>query len=125
MKFKLDENFSKKIQNIFEDFGYDAETVPQELLSGCDDEKIYQVCCNENFCLVTLEKDFGDVSRFDPKDLGGIAIIRPPKNPSINTIEILIKQFLNYLKKEPIEKRLWIIEIGRIRIHQSTINDEE
>lgn len=125
MKFKLDENFSKRIQKIFEDYCYDVETVLQENLGGCDDEQIYQVSCKENFCLVTLDKDFGDVFRFDPKNLGGMVIIRPPINSSMDMIENLIKQFLNYLKTESIEKRLWIIEAGRIRIHQSTITDEE
>lgn len=125
MKFKLDENLSKRIQKIFVDFGYDSETVLQENLNGCSDEQIYQVCCKENLCLVTLDKDFGDVLKFNPKNLGGIAVIRLPKNPSIFTIEILIKQFLNHLKIESIEKNLWVIEIDLIRIHQSSfLNDD-
>jgi len=34
-------------------------------------------------------------------------------------LEQLIHQFLKSLTKMSLEKNLWIVEIGRIRVHQS------
>ncbi|MBU2446225.1 MAG: DUF5615 family PIN-like protein [Bacteroidetes bacterium] len=119
MKFKLDENFGKRAQTVFKEFGYDVETVLDEKLQGCSDKKYFQICSQENRCLVTLDKDFSYVIKFNPSKVGGIVVIRPPKNPSLSIIEKLIKQFLGELKNNPLDHRLWIVELGRIRIHQT------
>jgi len=52
----------------------------------------------------------------------GIAVIRLPINPSIVLLGQLINQFLNALEKTPMKKRLWVVEMGRIRIHESDLN---
>jgi hypothetical protein len=68
---------------------------------------------------VTLDLDFSDVTRFPPAKTAGIVVIRIPKNPSMTLLEQLIHQFLKSLTKMSLEKNLWIVEIGRIRVHQS------
>jgi hypothetical protein len=73
--------------------------------------------------LVTLDLDFSDTTRFEPSIGSGIVVIRVPKNPSLELLEKLIKQFFEALEKESIKKKLWIIEVGRIRIHQSENDD--
>lgn len=67
--------------------------------------------------------DFADVTRFSPDKTDGIVVIRVPKNPSISLLEQLIRQFLQALLNMSAEKRLWIVEVGRIRIHQSEIEE--
>ncbi|MCB9078292.1 MAG: DUF5615 family PIN-like protein [Anaerolineaceae bacterium] len=124
MKFKLDENFGTRTQNIFRNFGHDVHTVREEALQGASDQQIYQVCCDEERCLVTLDLDFSDVVRFPPYQTEGIAVIRFPRNPSLALLESLARQFLQMLEKQSINKQLWIIEVGRVRIHQSDIDDE-
>jgi hypothetical protein len=34
-------------------------------------------------------------------------------------LEQLVRQFLNTLKTMPLDKKLWIVETGRIRVHQA------
>lgn len=118
MKFKLDENFGIRTQKLFHAAGHDAQTVRDQRLQGCSDHYLYEVCCAEERCLVTLDMDFADVTRFPPANSNGIAVIRVPRNPSI-MLEQLIRQFLQALIQMPIENRLWIVEVGRIRIHQT------
>lgn len=118
MKFKLDENFGIRTQKLFHAAGHDAQTVHDQRLQGCSDHYLYEVCCAEERCLVTLDMDFADVTRFPPANSNGIAVIRVPRNPSI-ILEQLIRQFLQALIQMPIENRLWIVEVGRIRIHQT------
>ena len=124
MRFKLDENFGTRTQHIFNATGYDVKTVWEEKLQGCSDQKIYETCCAELRCLVTLDLDFADTVRFQPEKAAGIAVIRVPRNPSLSLLESLIRQFLKELDRTPIDKKLWIVEIGRIRIHQSNIEDD-
>ncbi|MBE2222280.1 MAG: DUF5615 family PIN-like protein [Anaerolineae bacterium] len=122
MKFKLDENFGLRTQSIFISSGHDVETVLDESLGGAPDQQLFQVCQNERRCLVTLDLDFANVLRFSPVDTAGIAVIRTPKNPSLLILEQLVQQLLQALKEMPIDGKLWIVEVGRIRIHQSEDN---
>ena len=119
MKFKLDENFGSRTQEIFLAAGHDIQTVRSQKLQGCLDQNLYEVCCKEQRCLVTLDLDFADVTRFPPNATSGIVVIRTPRNPSIVLLEQLVRQFLQALAQMPVERKLWIVEVGRIRIHQS------
>lgn len=123
MKFKLDENFGARAQQLFRAAGHDVDNVRNEGLTGASDQELYDICCAEQRCLVTLDLDFSDVLRFPPVRAGGIAIIRLPRNPSLQLLEQLIRPFLDLLKTESVEKRLWIIEVGRIRIHHHDIEN--
>ena len=119
MRFKLDENFGTRTQQLFRIQGYDVQTVRNQELQGCSDQRLYEVCCAEQFCLVTLDLDFADVIRFPPSQAAGIVVIRVPRNPSLALLERLVRQFLQALTQMSVEKKLWIVEIGRVRIHGS------
>lgn len=118
MKFKLDENFGTRTQWIFRTHGHDVKTVRDQNLQGCVDQRLYEVCCAERRCLVTLDLDFSDVVRFPPQQACGIVVIRVPHNPTLPLLEQLARQFLKSLETMTVEKKLWIVETGRIRIHQ-------
>lgn len=83
------------------------------------DQNLYEVCCKEQRCLVTLDLDFADVTCFPSNATSGIVVIRTPRNPGIALLEQLVRQFLQALAQMPVERKLWIVEVGRIRIHQS------
>jgi predicted nuclease of predicted toxin-antitoxin system len=131
MKFKLDENFGARTQYLFVEFGHDVQTVAQEELSGASDIAIYNICLLENRCLITLDLDFADVIRFPPRPMGGIVVIRCPRNPSLTLLERLVRSFLTALgtstslgELSP-AGQLWIVEIDRIRVHQQNDPWEE
>jgi predicted nuclease of predicted toxin-antitoxin system len=122
MKFKLDENFGKRTQQLFQTAGHDVQTVRDERLQGSPNQSIFDHCGQEQRCLVTLDLDFADVTRFPPTQTAGIAVLRIPRNPTLLLLESLIRQFLYALNTTSIHKQLWIIEIGRIRVHQSEVD---
>jgi predicted nuclease of predicted toxin-antitoxin system len=124
MKFKLDENFGSRTQRIFHENGHDVLTVFDQGLQGTSDKNLYQVCCDEKRCLITLDMDFSDVFRFPPHKSDGIVVIRVPQNPSLALLEQMINHFLKTLGNEPLKGRLWIVEIGRIRIHSSELSTD-
>ena len=119
MKFKLDENFGTRTQELFRSLGHDVETVRSQNLQGCSDQHLFEVCCTENRCLVTLDLDFADVIRFPPSQSSGIVVIRVPHNPSLALLEQMARQFLRTAAQFTLEKSLLIVEVGRIRIHES------
>jgi len=44
MKFKLDENFGTRTQELFRAAGQDVQTVRGQELQGCLDQHLYEVC---------------------------------------------------------------------------------
>jgi len=63
--------------------------------------------------------DFANVTRFPPEKTGGIVVIRVPRNPSLALLESLVRQLLQAIAQMFVERKLWIVEVGRIRVHQS------
>lgn len=119
MKFKLDENLGHSIARILYEAGHDVATVFDQKLSGANDQAIYDVCQQEQRCLVTLDLDFSNVLRFPPEPTTGIVVLRPDNKATINTISALARQLVTGIKQENLSGRLWIIEMGRIRVHQA------
>ena len=122
MKFKLDENFGTRTRHIFEKFKHDVCTVHEQNLSGTDDGNLFSVCRQEHRCLVTLDLDFSDVLRFPPQQSAGIVIIRVPRNPTLPILEQLVSDFLTHLADTSLTGALWIVEPGRIRVHQRELD---
>jgi len=83
MRFKLDANLGTRTQELIRAAGHEVQTVRSEELQGCSDQHLYEVCCSEERCLVTLDLDFSDVLRFPQADAHGIVVIRVPRNPSL------------------------------------------
>jgi predicted nuclease of predicted toxin-antitoxin system len=110
MKFKLDENFGTRTQQIFRTRGHDVMTVREQQLQGCADQKLYEICCVEYRCLVTLDLDFSDVLRFPPQLAHGIVVIRVPHNPSLPLLEQLINQFLKSLETMSVDKNSGLLK---------------
>jgi len=119
VKFKLDENFGTRAQHLFQAAGHDVSTVGGQDLCGSPDRRIFEICGREGRCLVTLDIDFGDVTRFPPDRSAGVVVLRLPRNPTLPVLESLVGTFLRALGDRPLVGRLWMVEPGRIRVHQT------
>jgi len=120
VKFKLDENFGARTQRLFQEAGHEVETVRDEGLQGASDSTLYEACRSEHRCLVSLDVDFADVFRFPPKPPpAGIVVVRPGRNASLTLLESLVKQALGAIERMHVDGQLWVVETGRIRIHQA------
>jgi predicted nuclease of predicted toxin-antitoxin system len=119
VKFKLDENFGTRTQQLFLAAGHDVSTVGGQELCGCPDRQLFEICGREGRCLVTLDIDFGDVTRFPPDRSAGIVVLRLPRNPTLPILESLAGTLLQALGDRPLVGRLWMVEPGRIRVHQT------
>jgi predicted nuclease of predicted toxin-antitoxin system len=124
VKFKLDENLGTRTLQVFVGAGHDVQTVRSEGLQGRADDTIYDVCRVEQRCLVTLDLDFSNVLRFPPGSTAGIVILRPSRNVSLETLAALARDVIRMVAVQPVEGKLWVVEPGRIRIHESAAEEE-
>jgi predicted nuclease of predicted toxin-antitoxin system len=125
MKFKLDENLGSIGQTLLLADGHDVMTVAGQRLSGASDVVLYNVCRNEGRVLITLDRDFGEVLRFPPEDTAGIVVLASPGRLSPHVIKSRIAELVVTLKSRTIDRELWIVEPGRVRIHQRRDTDDE
>ncbi|MBI1730377.1 DUF5615 family PIN-like protein [Candidatus Acetothermia bacterium] len=122
MKFKLDENIDARLGLQIQQRGHDVSSVREQNLHGIHDEALYRHCRNERRILVTLDKDFSNVLRFTPAGSSGLVVLRGHDN-LFSTMERLIHTLVEALDKNQPAGQLWIVEPGRLRIHESFEND--
>jgi predicted nuclease of predicted toxin-antitoxin system len=115
MKIKLDENIPARLVNILSQFGHEIDTVPQEGLIGCSDNRIWEAAQNSKSFLITQDLDFSNTERFKPGNHFGILLIRfraPGR-------EALVRRIKNLFQDEDVER--WkgcfvVITENKIRI---------
>lgn len=123
MRFKLDENIGTRGRALLVAAGHEVETVRDEGLGGCSDERLYAVCAAEGRCLISLDHDFSKVLRFPPAQGHGIVILELPQRATAESLHRRLEEFLAVLAIRPMERELWIVEPGRVRIHQPDLDE--
>ena len=118
MKFKLDENLGRRGVVLLVNAGHNVHTTVDEGLGGAEDEALFAACQREQRVLITLDHDFGQTLRFPPESAAGIVILELPPRATPNSINLRLAEFLTLLASRPINQELWIVEPGRIRVHQ-------
>jgi hypothetical protein len=68
--------------------------------------------------LFTADLDFADIRAYPPSDQVGIVVFRPAK-PSRAAVLALVQAAIPVLASEWAERRLWIVEPGRVRIRSA------
>jgi predicted nuclease of predicted toxin-antitoxin system len=117
LRFKLDENISKRAASLLGSAGHDVSTVLDEELSGAQDKAILEAAVAEGRALITLDRDFGNVLRFPPRESHGIVILETAGSTTPESIEARVRDFLAGLEAGDPDRALWIVGPGRIRVH--------
>ena len=118
MKIKLDENLGREAFELFQSAGHDVSSVSSQKVCGASDIEIIQLCKKEQRALVTLDLDFGNPLLFRPSEYCGIAILRSSKPLSSPHLQEHCRTLLEALDREDLSAKLWIVELGRVRIYQ-------
>lgn len=71
-----------------------------------------------------LDLDFANVLRFPPERSPGLVVLRGPDD-LFPTVRLLVRTLIGALAKGEPSDHLWIIEPGRIRIHEAAAGAEE
>jgi predicted nuclease of predicted toxin-antitoxin system len=120
LRFKLDENADARWREPLEQEGYEVSTVAEESLRGAEDHLLAHICRSEGRCLITADLDFAQTIQYPPKNYSGLIVLRHPK-PTLAGMQALVRQVVSVLRDESPVGRLWIVEPGRLRIHEAPI----
>ena len=115
MRFKIDENLPNECASLLRDAGHDAETVYTEMLQGKPDSLVVSVCQQEDRILVTLDRGFGNLITYPPRDYPGFVVLQPHRQDKA-TVLALLRQVIPLLASRQIAHQLWVVEEGRVRI---------
>ena len=117
MHFKFDENADPRWRVPLEEAGNTVTTVAEEKLQGEADSTIAAVCRSLDMCLLTLDLDFAQTTAYAPNAYSGIIVLRHPQ-PTLKGMLSLVHQVVAMLQRESPRGRLWIVEPGRVQIHE-------
>lgn len=115
MRFKTDENLPLQAAELLRNAGHDVVTVLDQKMGGVNDAFLSEVCRREGRVLVTLDAGFADIRAYPPGGHPGIMVLRP-ESQSRETIVNLLRGVLALLAREALDRKLWIVEEGRVRI---------
>jgi predicted nuclease of predicted toxin-antitoxin system len=118
MRLKRDENLGSIGVSLLESEGHDVKTIAEQRMSGASDERVYETCRDESRVLVTLDRDFGQIIRFPPELTAGIVVLECKGRLSPAMILARLTELATLVKTRPIDHELWIVEPGRVRIHE-------
>ena len=89
IRIKLDENLGRTHVEYLQSVGYSADRVPDEGLSGVDDDELWRRVCAEGLFLITLDLDFSDVRRYPTGSHPGVLLLRPRSRSRQAVLEVL------------------------------------
>lgn len=115
---KLDENLGRSAQQLLSAAGHDVATVHDQGMSSASDGSLLEACAAERRCLVSLDLDFANPMRFDPRARAGIVVLRPPDKVTPTDLRRLIERLIEGLQQQAVEGRLWIVQRGGIREYE-------
>jgi predicted nuclease of predicted toxin-antitoxin system len=117
MRLKLDENVDARLADVLRGAGHDVATVAEQGLHGAEDEALLAVCVGESRALVTLDLDFADPFRYPPEKTRGLVVLRGATN-RFSTMRAIAHTLVHALATESPNGQLWIVEVGRLPMHE-------
>jgi len=107
-----DLNISLKTVDFLQSLGFDAKRIG---INSSSDEEVVRIAKEENRAIITFDKDFGEIYYFH-KEKSFTAIVLYAKNQTSESVNKILKKFLEETSPESIENKLVILYEGRYRI---------
>ena len=114
MRIKLDENLGRPHVALLRRYGYEADRLYVEGLSGIDDAAVWRHVRQEKKFLITLDLGFSDVRRHRPGTHPGILLLRPRRKGRGSVMRVL-RQVLAEGRLDALEGCLAVADESRTR----------
>lgn len=118
LKFKLDENLSRRLAEPLIKAGHDVSSVYEQRLTGGPDDNLLDICKREDRVLISGDGDFQNVRVFPPRRYAGIIVLQPHR-PSYRETLLLVRKIVPHLRQyqDQVRGALWVVDHLRIREH--------
>lgn len=120
--FLVDEDMPRSTAPALQRAGYLAEDVRDVGLRGHSDHDVFTYAQAHAQILVTADKGFANIVRFPPGEHAGVIVLRVPNELPTSQVNRELFRSLAELGEEDLTGVLVIVEVGRARIHRSTLN---
>lgn len=118
MKVKLDENLPRSLVGILLSAGHDTDSVAAEGLTGADDQTVFASAQDAGRLLVTLDRGFGDIRRYEPGTHAGIVVLRLPDESAAAVVRVLRRVMVQHDLAD-LSGTIAIVEPARLRIRRA------
>lgn len=108
MRILTDETVAASTIALLRDLGHDVADVREVGLGGCADEEVAARAKSEGRVIISHDKDFGDLLRFEPGSHCGAIVLRL-KTPTPEATNALLTTFLRSVADDYPRNRLVIL----------------
>lgn len=115
MKFKLDENLPVELLADLHAAGHEAQTVPDEELTGAPDPTVIERVRSEGRVLLTMDRGIANVRAYPPERYAGIILFRPGASGR-GAVLAFIRRYLPVLLQADLPGHLLVVSERGIRI---------
>ena len=118
MRFKVDENLPEELVSLLRSEGWSASTVDEEQLGGTPDPPLEQICRAEDRILVTYDRGFSNITRYQLRGSPGIIVFRLKRQDTPYLLAVANRLVIALREREP-RNELWIVREFRIRMRSA------
>jgi predicted nuclease of predicted toxin-antitoxin system len=115
MKLKLDENLSRHLKRTLSALQHDVSTAEEEGLLSQPDSVVAARAKSENRVLLTLDIEFGNLTKYPPGEHPGVILFRP-KILGPLTVNKFIEDFFRQTEVESLAGCLVVVDPNRTRV---------
>ena len=115
LKFLIDVGVGKKVERWLSNQGYDTTSV-RDIDPRLPDKEILKIAVSEKRMVVTMDKDFGELSYNSGLSHGGVLLLRLDDAKSDEKVKIVENILMKYADKLP--NKFCVYKDGRLRIRK-------
>jgi predicted nuclease of predicted toxin-antitoxin system len=115
MKLKLDENLSRHLKSVLSLLHHDVASAADEGLLSQPDAVIAAAAKSEGRLSLTLDIEFGNLTKYPPGSHPGIIFFRPRSFGPL-TVNEFIKDFFLQTPAESLAGCVVVVDPGRVRV---------
>jgi len=118
MQFKIDENLPDELASLLRSEGWGTSTVEEQQLSGTLDPQLARICRAEERVLVTYDRGFSNIKRYELQGSPGIIVFRLRRQDTPYLLGVAARLVIALREREP-RNELWIVRDTRIRVRSA------
>ena len=117
MRFLIDASMPRRTAELIRSRGHEATDVRDIGLGTAPDDAIAGHAKTHRLCLMTRDKDFGNILDYPPRDHAGLVVVQAPNRASRSVVLAMVDSLMQQAAlMDRLPGRLAIVEPGRIRL---------